>query len=645
MMNQLLVIGTTTEDDGSANSSKKRSATSCSLKSLVYDPKTGDLLCSKSTYAVVCQTLKSKHLLDRVLSSVFNEDDNGSGNGDNSLLAADGAAAAAGVKNRGLLYVLLYELLLGPNKKIRGGGALKRKLMRAEAQLREALQREQEQNEASGRGGSLFCNFPRYVRINTLRSSMKEVVDWLSSKQQQERRRFEVYRDRHVPDLLVLPSSATSLLLSKSSSDRPSKTNDDNDKNASPLRRGGIVLQDKSSCFPALCLVRGFDRCNDDDNSDDSNPAKDYLDACAAPGNKTTHLAALISLSSTADCTKKPEKKMKRKGSDNTRISSTPTTVFALDRSKDRLELLQKRVRELVSGGDGGGDDTRAISGDGTVEIVTQQRDFLATKPDEYATVGSILLDPSCSGSGIYTSLDRIDDTADGNDDNADSNGNHSQRITSLSGFQCKALRHAMSFPTVTRIVYSTCSVHVEENEGVVARALNGDGDAGDAKCQQQRDNWEIVSPRCLSNWTRRGLQVEGLTKEESECLIRADKDDETNGFFVCCLQRKGARRSIDKLPPPSYLVPTELEGIPLYDGQFAVTATSVASNQRDNASAAKAIASNKKRPASSAVDDETKDKSRMISNSKKRLKKLAWKQRQQQARRERLESHQQKKA
>ena len=35
-------------------------------------------------------------------------------------------------------------------------------------------------------------------------------------------------------------------------------------------------------------------------------------------------------------------------------------------------------------------------------------------------------------------------------------------RLSQLSSFQCKILNHALSFPAVERVVYSTCSVHKE---------------------------------------------------------------------------------------------------------------------------------------------------------------------------------------
>ena len=70
-------------------------------------------------------------------------------------------------------------------------------------------------------------------------------------------------RDLHVPDLLLFSPQTTF--------------------NNDPLYLSGkIILQDKASCFPAIVL---------------SPPATDesaVIDATAAPGNKTSHLSALM---------------------------------------------------------------------------------------------------------------------------------------------------------------------------------------------------------------------------------------------------------------------------------------------------------------------------------------------------------------
>lgn len=46
------------------------------------------------------------------------------------------------------------------------------------------------------------------------------------------------------------------------------------------------------------------------------------------------------------------------------------------------------------------------------------------------------------------------------------------ERLCALAGFQQRALCHALSFPSLRRLVYSTCSLCQEENEDVVRDAL-----------------------------------------------------------------------------------------------------------------------------------------------------------------------------
>lgn len=45
-------------------------------------------------------------------------------------------------------------------------------------------------------------------------------------------------------------------------------------------------------------------------------------------------------------------------------------------------------------------------------------------------------------------------------------------RLQALAGFQRRALCHALTFPSLQRLVYSTCSLCQEENEDVVCDAL-----------------------------------------------------------------------------------------------------------------------------------------------------------------------------
>lgn len=109
---------------------------------------------------------------------------------------------------------------------------------------------------------------PRYVRVNTLRTSVSDAIAVLQREVTQLKKAggAGIDEDPMVPGLLRLPPK-TSL-------------------HSSPMvQSGALVLQDRASCLPALAL---------------SPPAgATVIDACAAPGNKTTQLAALVGATGT----------------------------------------------------------------------------------------------------------------------------------------------------------------------------------------------------------------------------------------------------------------------------------------------------------------------------------------------------------
>lgn len=113
---------------------------------------------------------------------------------------------------------------------------------------------------------------PRYVRVNTLKTTISKVCESLQLEGYRRRAAprtmphapptiGEFWVDPHVPTLLVLPPGTElhSHTLAQSAA---------------------VVLQDKASCFAPVAL----------------SPERGALvvDACAAPGNKTSQLAALI---------------------------------------------------------------------------------------------------------------------------------------------------------------------------------------------------------------------------------------------------------------------------------------------------------------------------------------------------------------
>jgi putative methyltransferase len=126
-------------------------------------------------------------------------------------------------------------------------------------------------------------------------------------------------------------------------------------------------------------------------------------------------------------------------------------------------------------------------------------------------------------------------------------------RLEKLSNLQTRMIEHAFSFPAANRITYSTCSIHVQENEVVVSRALR-------TEIAQQR-GWRVMrreeQPDGLKRWPYRGLDIstaiaadldpsrEGalhcLSEEDRQACIRCHAGDEegTMGFFVCGFTRK----------------------------------------------------------------------------------------------------------
>ncbi|KAL3826365.1 hypothetical protein ACHAXA_008573 [Cyclostephanos tholiformis] len=544
------------------------------LKSIAFDSQ-GNLndkrkAPDKATYATVCKTMQHLAIINEVLNA-------------NNLRKSIGFDS---VRNKGLLYVMIYELLFGKYKSIRGGGKIKRMIIKHEKELRR--QADECIAKHGGEGAEKCIIFPRYIRVNTLREKKLDAVDTLRTmfrKQSEDSVAPFIYADAHVPNLLVLPPTASSWL----------------HHDCEYVKNGMIVLQDKSSCFAALALVHGLG----EGTIDDKKVRFDYVDACAAPGNKTSHLAALIqsSIGNINQSTKKKDGKMTEPNS----------TVYAFERSSSRFNILQERLKQLIP----------SLPDDCTkVAVVPVHADFLNADPldPKFGDVRAILLDPSCSGSGIVNSPDRwMEDVHDNKD---------AKRIQSLSNFQLVALKHAMSFPNVDRIVYSTCSVHDEENEAVVAKALS------EVEKSEDGNDWELMAPVCLEQWPRRGREggIGGLTKSQADCLIRCDglDGDETNGFFVSFMVRKKlASGCINKRAP------IDSVGIPIYKGQFSgfsgrtnFIASDSDSKQSAGNYASKPIQLNKCEGSSQQKNDNSFAKANGKS-AKKRDKKLEWKRKQ----------------
>jgi len=417
------------------------------LKALALSDKVKN---KSKTYAVVCETLKYRDAIDHVLR----------------IAELDKEALA---RSEGLLYVMLYDHLWG--KGIQGGGAVKRTILSHDTALRAALQKVVEVRGASDASDLVAehvksaPDFPRFARVNLLRATVNQATEAKLHK--------SVSVDPHIPYVLRFPPKT--------------------DLHAHPwVEEGKLILQDKSSCFPAHALyLLAKERLGGADQLGQL----DALDATAAPGNKTSQLASL--------------------GFRN---------VLAFDKSARRLKVLERRMEQA-----------------GAQEKVRPEcRDFLSSDGSaaEFAHVKVILLDPSCSGSGMVGRVDHLAMQSSQEEEESERGGepvsSEKDRILRLQKFQVDCLKHALSFPAAELVSYSTCSVHDAENEQVVMQAL------------EAHPEWELC--KALPQWPRRGKATAGtgtadempVSAEQADRMVRVDPmQDETCGFFVAVLGRK----------------------------------------------------------------------------------------------------------
>ncbi|XP_028398087.1 probable 28S rRNA (cytosine-C(5))-methyltransferase [Dendronephthya gigantea] len=404
----------------------------------------------KKLYALVCEAIKYKSVSDKLLEAT-------------KLLSMEKQLKYS------MALVLVYDFLFGRGLQV--GGQLKQVINRNKTSLQAALARMKVKAKVVNNEELLPKNvqqqqemqIPRYVRVNTIKTSIDDVVTWFSQNgfsfagsnkdefdsAQMAKQSFSV--DEHISNLLVFPSG-TDL------------------HNNDLYKEGKIILQDKASCFPAFVL---------------SPPAGSLvIDACAAPGNKTSHLAAI----------------MGNKGK-----------IFAFDISDKRISTMKKLLER---------------TGENIVE--TKHEDFLKVDPNDlaYTNAQYILVDPSCSGSGMINRLDYATCSSDNMD------AEEKKRIYSLGQFQVKVLSHALSFPNVMKVVYSTCSLHNMENEEVVKSVI-----------EKFHEKFELKM--ALPGWQHRGRS---LFPEASRCVRASPTEGHTSGFFLALFQARNAKENFKRM-------------------------------------------------------------------------------------------------
>lgn len=234
-------------------------------------------------------------------------------------------------------------------------------------------------------------------------------------------------------------------------------------KSSRLVTEGSVYIQNAASWLPVLAL--------------DPRPGDTVLDMCAAPGGKTSHIAA---------CTNNQAK------------------LTANDNSRPRIARTKANLQRL---------------GVANVEYVL----FDATKLSHKLTdvlFDKILLDAPCSGEGMM----RLDVDKDFESWSVA----HVKRLQQL---QKKLIVQAWKLlkPGGT-LVYSTCTMAPEENEAVVDYLLKHNDDAQIMPVLQA----ELLNNRVSSVRQWNGKQYDGRLQD----AVRLYPSPEVEAFFLCKIQK-----------------------------------------------------------------------------------------------------------
>ncbi|MHA1697244.1 MAG: methyltransferase domain-containing protein [Promethearchaeota archaeon] len=201
----------------------------------------------------------------------------------------------------------------------------------------------------------------------------------------------------------------------------------------------------------------------------DPRPGELVLDVCAGAGGKTTHIAQLM-------------------GDDG--------KIIAVDRNKKKIQTLQQRCNLL---------------GISCVEPIRSRIGMIQDKIGEINPV-KVLVDPPCSALGFHPKI-YVDLPA--------------EKLRDLVQNQKRIMRKLLDLlKPGTTIVYSTCTVTVEENEGVISSLID-------------KYRLKILDARAGLNEKlgSSGAKTPTLSKSESEKMIRFYPHVDGNvGFFIAKL-------------------------------------------------------------------------------------------------------------
>ncbi|MGB9660629.1 MAG: 16S rRNA (cytosine(967)-C(5))-methyltransferase RsmB [Moorellaceae bacterium] len=219
---------------------------------------------------------------------------------------------------------------------------------------------------------------PAVIRVNTLKISVSSLRERLS------RQGIKVYPARYAPEALVVEEGAVG-------------------EESADFRQGLFYIQDEASILVGHAVA--------------PEPGSTVIDACAAPGGKTTHLAQM----------------MQDRG-----------RIWAVDIHAHRLQLIQENCHRL-----------------GVTCVQTVQADAAELGRRFAGTADYLLLDAPCTGLGVLRRRPDIRWRKD------------LQRLEELSRLQLSLLSGSVeALKPGGVLVYSTCSLAPEENQEVLQRFL-----------------------------------------------------------------------------------------------------------------------------------------------------------------------------
>ncbi|KAL7065785.1 hypothetical protein ACR3K2_39440 [Cryptosporidium serpentis] len=430
------------------------------------------------------------------------------------------------VTNKWLLVVMTYDLLYGI-KKLQGGGTITRLLRINEEKIRNILETDYPESLINK------CEeLPRYLRINTSITNSNTVLNTIKLQIKNNLTNIKIneinkliWIDKEIPNIIVCnPNIAKKLELDRI----PSKNE---------LINGcHVTLQDKGSCISVI--ASGI------------KPGDIIIDACSAPGSKTIQIIDTLYRNGYLVSFDHNFSRIKIMIS---RIYEIPylsgpylhisennfklINIFSLD--KDSLEkgCLFFSKDEIFIDGD---EININIKKQPRMVIYIVLKNFLNiqyTKENlniawyDYlwcvCRAKFIILDPSCSGSGLPLHKDIIQKDI-------------SHRLLKLTIFQKKMLLHAMNnFINVNTICYSTCSIYKEENEDVVIYALN-----------KSKDSFKLVNG--IDWWEKKDLNLRYEDIEnicdlflqcKAYCIKMDPKIHKCRGFFLAKLLRGNSNK------------------------------------------------------------------------------------------------------